>query len=291
MSRELELDGVAGQNAPLAELAVEDAAVARPASRAFVWDWPSFVRCGKAFAGAVLSVFVLGVMVGALVPGLPSRVLNAIQSVVLWPSDYFAQLIPLYLLILLANMKASFLTALLGPASVWVNARLNAARSEEREWGGGPPGLVTRLACGVAAATVRAGRAVFPEIGDQRREFAARSSAGLAAVVPFLALWVNGAVLGLWLAEGLITDWLAGLAHVGCMLLPHGPVEFTAIILSAAIGLRLARQLVPVRPQDDSHWQAGHAKQCLTSDSLAQSLGLLVGLLAIAAALELLAWV
>jgi uncharacterized membrane protein SpoIIM required for sporulation len=287
MPSDIDVEGAVGAKAPAPRAPVADRQGVLPVERAFLWDWPTFSRCGRAFLLSTVVVFVVGVAVGALVPGLPTRVLNVIQSIVLWPSDYFSQLIPIYLLILLGNMKAALLTALLGPFSVWLNAKLNSGHPEDVPTGSSPMRRIDRLAEGVAAATIRAGRLVFPEIGDDSREFAARSSAGLAAVVPFLALWMNGAVLGLWLAEGLLGGWGAGLARVGAMLLPHGPVEFVGIILSAVIGLKLARELVPMLPQHDSEWQCSHARRWLTSDALAQSLGLLVGLLAIAAALEI----
>jgi len=287
MSRELDFERAAGPNAPGGEALVDEALPAPTAVGAFLWDWPTFTRCARAFAIATVVLFVMAVTAGALAPGLPTRVLNVIQSIVLWPSDYFSQLVPIYLLILLGNIKAAFLTALLGPASVWLNARLNIRQQRNAGSGAGKMRLADRLACAVANATIRAGRFVFPEIGDDSRDFAARSSAGLAAVVPFLALWMNAAVLGLWLAEGLLQGWGVGLARVGAALLPHGPLEFVALILSAAIGLQLARHLVPTLPQHDSEWQARHACCWLTSNALAQSLGLLVGLLAIAAALEI----
>ncbi len=291
MPTDLDLEGVVGAEASAAERVIAGGQAAPAAARAFLWDWPTFARCARAFGLATVAVFVIGVAAGAMAPGLPTRVLNVIQSIVLWPSEYFTQLIPIYLLILLGNMKAAFLTSLLGPASVWLNAKLNTRSQESVPTETSPPRLVDRLAAGVAAATIRAGRLVFPEIGDESREFAARSSAGLAAVVPFLALWMNGGVLGLWLAEGLLGGWGAGLARVGASLLPHGPVEFVALILSAVIGLKLARELVPLLPQHDSGWQLGHVRHWLTSNALAQSLGLLIGLLAIAAALEIVSFV
>jgi uncharacterized membrane protein SpoIIM required for sporulation len=287
MSPEIDLEGAVGGDAPGSDRLVDRASPALPVAGAFLWDWPTFARCLRAFVLGTLVVFVLAVSVGALAPGLPTRVLDVIQLIVLWPSDYFAQLVPIYLLILLGNTKAAFLTALLGPASVWLNARLNIRRAKHSGHPAGQPRLIEWVAHGVAQATIRAGRLVFPQIGDESREFAARSSAGLAAVVPFLALWMNAAVLGLWLAEGLLSGWGVGLAHVGAALLPHGPVEFVALILSAAVGVKLAHHLVPALPQHDSEWQARHVRQWLTSDVLAQSLGLLVGLLAIAAALEI----
>lgn len=287
MPTDIDLEAAVGTQAPGAREPIGEGQAALPVERAFLWDWPTFARCGRAFFLSTVVVFVVGVAVGALVPGLPTRVLNVIQAIVLWPSDCFSQLIPIYLLILLGNIKAAFLTALLGPASVWLNAKLNSRHSRTPATESSPPRWTDRLAEGVAAATIRAGRLAFPEIGDDSREFAARSSAGLAAVVPFLALWMNGAVLGLWLAEGLLGGWGAGLAHVGAMLLPHGPVEFVALILSSVIGLNLARELVPMLPQHDSQWQCGEARRWLTSNALAQSLGLLVGILAIAAALEI----
>jgi uncharacterized membrane protein SpoIIM required for sporulation len=285
MSRELDLKAGVAQKAQ----AIEPVAEGGPAAHTFLWDWPTSARCGRAFLAAALVVFVVGVVVGAFAPGFPARILEAIQTVVLWPSEYFSQLVPIYLLILLANVKAAFLTALLGPVSVWVNAKLNSRHRRRGSRAAGSVRLPDRIACAVAAATVRAGRAVFPEIGDETREFAARSSAGLAVCVPFLALWMNGAVLGLWLAEGLLGGWGEGLVHVGAALLPHAPVEFTALILSAATGLTLARHLVPTERDHDSEWQARNVPRWLTSNTLAQSLGLLVGLLAIAAALELVA--
>ena len=287
MSRELDFEGAVGPNAAGGQARADDVAPAPAATGAFLWDWPTFARCGGAFALATVVLFVIAVTIGALAPGLPTHVLNVIQSIVLWPSDCFSQLIPIYLLILLGNIKAAFLTALLGPASVWLNARLNMRQQKNAGSEAGKMKLADRLACRVANATIRAGRFVFPEIGDDSRDFAARSSAGLAAVVPFLALSMNAAVLGLWLAEGLLQGWGGGLARVGAALLPHGPLEFVALVLSATIGLQLARHLVPTLPQHDSEWQARHARCWLTSNVLAQSLGLLVGLLAIAAALEI----
>lgn len=287
MPTDIDLEGAVGGNRSPAEGLIGSGQAVPLAVPGLLWDWPTFARCGRAFILATVALFIAGVVVGALVPGLPTRMLNVIQSIVLWPSEYFTQLIPIYLLILLGNMKAAFMTALLGPGSVWVNAKLNCRSRGHGVAQSGPSRLVDRLAGAVAAATIRAGRLVFREIGDERREFAARSSAGLAAVVPFLALWMNGAVMGLWLAEGLLRGWAAGLAHVAATLLPHGPVEFVALISSAVIGLRLARELVPVLPQHDSEWQLRHVRRWLTSDALAQSLGLLVGVLAIAAALEI----
>jgi uncharacterized membrane protein SpoIIM required for sporulation len=283
MPSNIDLEGAVGRQSVAGEKLIDGDPIAVP--HGLLWDWPTFARCGRAFLTATVVVFLLSVAVGAMVPGLPTRMLNVIQSIVLWPSDYFSQLIPIYLLILLGNMKAALLMALLGPISVWLNARLNTRRRAEA--GHSPPRLVDRLAHAVAAATIRAGRCVFAEIGDDNQEFAARSSAGLAAVVPFLALWINGAVLGLWLAEGLLGGWGAGLVRVAEMLLPHGPLEFVALISSAVIGLRLAQELVPTTEQHDSRWQASHAERWLKSDALAQTLGLLIGLLAIAAALEI----
>jgi uncharacterized membrane protein SpoIIM required for sporulation len=94
-------------------------------------------------------------------------------------------------------------------------------------------------------------------------------------------------VLGLWMAEGLLTGWMSGLGQVGLHLLPHAPVELPALLLACAVGLRLAESLIPRHPDHGAAWQRAEAKRLLTSDRTAQSLGLIVGLLAIAAALEL----
>jgi len=254
---------------------------------AFAWDWPSFARCAKAFCLATLAVFVLGVGLGAYLPALPGRVLGLLEAINLWPTAYLTHLVPIFLFILLANLKSAFIAALLGPASVWVNARLNARSGRPS----GPRPWAFRLVEGgtylLAALVIRAGRLVFAGIGDERREFAARTSAGLGALVPSMALGVNALALGLWMAEALLQGWLPGLGRMGLLLLPHGLVELPTFVLASAVGLHIARRLVPERPEHDSAWQCAEAKRLLTSDQVAQSLGLIVGLLAIAAALEL----
>jgi len=272
-----EVDGV------VAEAAAE--VVERtPSQSAFAWDWWSIGRCVRALAVATVATFLLAVAVGALAPGLPGRVLALIDKVAFWPTAYLSHVLAFFLFILINNIRAALTAAALGPLSVWVNGRINARHQVDAD---AKLSLVDRAAGAIARGLVALGRRIFPELGDPNRDFAVQTSAALAAVVPFLALGVNGAVLGIWLAEGLLTGWVEGLAKASTVLLPHGPVEFPALILSAAIGLVLARELLPTASRHDSTWQADRAKKLLFSDRMAQSLALIVGLLAIAAALEI----
>jgi Stage II sporulation protein M len=280
MSTNDSLQPIPLQDVPLA------AVDARLRHGTFCWDWLALGRCARALFVVTVVSFVLGVGGGALMPGLPTGLLSALQRLAFWPSDYVSGLVPVYLLILLGNMRAAFIMGLLGPLSVWANAALNerdraAGRHAERL------SLPQRVAVALGSACVAAGRRIFPALGDDTREFAARSSAGLAAVVPFLALGLNAAAAGLWLADGLLSGWTHGLAEALCGLLPHGPLEFTALLLAAAAGLNGAEALVPRAEAHDSSWQRRVAREWLTSDRVAQSLGLLIGLIAISAALEL----
>lgn len=231
--------------------------------------------------------FVLAVVLGAIAPGLPAGVLAAVTSITFWPGEYLSGLVPFYLVILLGNMKSAFLMALLGPLSVWINGGLNAREAAANGAVPNSRSLGHRAARVLASACIRLGTRVFPELGDETQEFTARSSAGLAAILPFLALGLNGLVAGLWLANGLLTGWTAGLVHAFRQFLPHGPVEFTALLLAAAAGLNGAWALLPRSPDQDAVWQKRAARAWLTSDRTAQSLGLLIGLIAIAAALEM----
>jgi len=232
-------------------------------------------------------VFALAVVLGVIVPGLPAGVLAAVTSISLWPGEYLSGLVPLYLVILLGNLKSAFIMALLGPVSVWINAALNAREAIRQAPTPTGRSLGHRAAHLLASACIRLGRRVFPELGDETQEFGARSSAGLAAVLPFLALGLNGLVAGLWLADGLLSGWTAGLLHASGQLLPHGPVEITALLLAAAAGLNGAGALLPRSRDQDAVWQKRAARAWLMSDRTAQSLGLLTGLIAIAAALEM----
>ncbi len=249
----------------------------------FAWNGAAFVRCARAFGLIIVAAFMLAVIAGALLPDFPGNLLAALQSITLWPGGFLSRLIPLYFVIVLGNLRAAFLMALVGPLSAWVNAGLNARQPAVA----GPPGWGARAATAVAAACVRAGRRVFPEVADERRDFAARASAGFAAAVPFLALGMNGLVVGLWLADGLLAGWGQGLLRASTALLPHAPVEFTALLLSAAAGLNGARCVVPERADDDCEWQGRAARAWLTSPRTVRSLGLVAGLIAIAAALEM----
>jgi uncharacterized membrane protein SpoIIM required for sporulation len=249
----------------------------------FAWSWAAFVRCARAFGLTIVVAFVLAVIAGALLPGFPGNLLAALQSITLWPGGFLSRLIPLYFVIVLGNLRAALLMALVGPLSAWINAGLNVRQRPVA----GPPGWGARAASAVAAACIRAGRRVFPEVADERRDFAARASAGFAAALPFLALGMNGLVVGLWLADGLLAGWGQGLLRGAAALLPHAPVEFTALLLSAAAGLNGARCVVPGRPEDDCEWQGRAARAWLTSHRTVRSLGLVAGLIAIAAALEM----
>ncbi|MBM3474410.1 MAG: hypothetical protein FJX75_14195 [Armatimonadetes bacterium] len=257
----------------------------------FVWDWRSFARCARAFVATTLVVFVVGVTIGALAPWLPSRVLGVLAAINLWPTAYLSHLVPIFFFILLSNIKSALIAALLGPAGAWANSRANVGRRPHGSSRRGPASVVDRVTLALAGVVLRGGRCVFPELGDESHDLAARSSAALAAVVPFLTLAMNGIVLGLWMAEALLKGWVGGLASMGRLLLPHAPVELPALVLASAIGLRLARRLVPRRPAHDAAWQCVEVKRLITLDPVAQSLALIVGLLAIAAALELYALV
>ena len=256
-----------------------------------VWDWRSFARCARAFVLTTVVVFVLAVTVGALAPWLPSRVLGVLTAINLWPSEYLSHLVLIFLFILLSNIKSALIAALLGPAGAWANSRANVGGRTRGPWRMRRAGVVDRMTLALARVVLRGGRCVFPEIGDESQDLAARSSAALAAIVPFLALGINALVLGLWMAEALLKGWVGGLAEMGRLLLPHAPVEIPALLLASAVGLRLAERLVPRRPAHDPEWQCGEAKRLVRSDPVAQSLGVIVGLLAIAAALELYALV
>ncbi len=253
----------------------------------FLWDAASCARCARAFLATVLVVFVVSVAAGAYLPGLPTRLLGVLQAVNLWPSAYLSHLVPLFFLILLSNIKSALIAATLGPLGTWALARANAGYPSVRGSAYRPRRLVDRAALAVARGVLRLGRRVFPELGGERRDLAARTGAALAALVPFLALGVNALALGLWMAEALLAGWLDGLGRMALLLLPHAPVELPAFVLASAVGLRLAECLVPTRAGHDAAWQRAEARRLLTSDRLAQSLGLIVGLLAIAAALEL----
>ncbi|MBM3498763.1 MAG: stage II sporulation protein M [Armatimonadetes bacterium] len=257
------------------------------AASPFLWDVPSVVRCARAFVGATVVIFVLGVAVGALLPGLPSRLLGALETINLWPAAYLSHLAPIFVFILLSNTKSALIAALLGPLGAWVNARANVGYPSAREGEGRPAGPLDRLTLALARAILRAGGRVVPGLADPRQDLAARTGAALAAVVPFLALGMNALVLGLWMAEALLEGWVTGLARMGLLLLPHAPVELPALVLAAAVGLRLAERLTPRQPGHDAAWQRAEARRQVTADRVAQSLGLIVGLLAIAAALEL----
>lgn len=272
-----EVDGVVAEAA-----GAEVVERTRPQS-AFAWDWWSIGRCVRALAVATVAAFLVAVAVGALAPGLPGRVLAFIDKVAFWPTAYLSHVLAFFLFILINNIRAALTAAALGPLSVWVNGRINARHQvvDDAELS-----LIDRAAGAMARGLVAVGQRIFPELGDLNHDFAVRTSAALAAVVPFLALGVNGAVLGIWLAEGLLTGWVEGLAKASAILLPHGPLEFPALILSAAVGLALARELLPTASHHDSTWQADRAKKLLFSDRMAQSLALIVGLLAVAAALE-----
>jgi hypothetical protein len=265
----------------------ELSALERPESGPFVWDGPSVYRCARAFLGTAALVFVSGVAIGAYAPGLPTRVLGLIEAVNLWPSAYLSHLVPIFFFILLSNIKSAMIAGLLGPLGAWVSARANAGPHSPAR----PRSRLARLAeavtCLLARGVIWAGRRVHPKLADERQDFAARTGAALAALVPFMALGLNGLVLGLWMAEALLQGWLMGLGRMGLLLLPHAPVELPAFVLASAVGLQLASKLVPQRPEHDAAWQQAKAKRLITSDRVAQSLGLVVGLLAIAAALEL----
>jgi hypothetical protein len=256
-------------------------------ARAFVWDWRSFARCVRAFAATTLVVFVLGVTIGAIAPWLPSRVLGVLAAINLWPTAYLSHLVPIFLFILLSNIKSALIAALLGSAGAWANSRANVGRRAHGSGRVRPASVIDRMTLALAGAVMRGGRCVFRGIGDESQDLAARSSAALAALVPFVALAMNGIVLGLWMAEALLKGWVGGLVAMGRLLLPHAPVELPALVLASAIGVRLAERLVPRRPGHDAAWQCGEVRRLVTSDRVAQSLGLIVGLLAIAAALEL----
>jgi uncharacterized membrane protein SpoIIM required for sporulation len=253
--------------------------------RTFAWDVPCLVRCARALALAAVATFLLGVTVGAVWPGLTERALDLLTGLSLWPAAFLSHLVPIFLFILLNNIKAALVASLLGPLSVWANARLNEGSRTE------PMGrsLACRAANAVGRGMVALGRRVFPALGDAALDFPARVSAALAAFTPLLVVGLNGAVLGLWLAQGLLSRWTYGLGEVGRQLLPHAPVEFSAFLLAAAVGLRLARELVPQTAAQDAAWQAREARRLVTTDAVAQSLGVVVALLAIAAALELVA--
>jgi len=270
-------------DAKIHELQVADPSATGP----FVWDWPSLARCAKAFVGTTLAVFVLAVAVGAYLPGLPSRVLNALTAINFWPTAYLNHLVPIFFFILLANTKSALIAALLGPLGAWVTARANACQPSCDSPRCRPCGWVDRATLALARLVVRGGRRVFPEVGDEQRELGARTGAALAALVPFMALGMNALALGLWMAEALLSGWLPGLAKMGLLLLPHAPVELPALVLASCVGLRLAQGLVPRHRAHDSAWQRAEARRLITSDRVAQSLGIIVGLLAIAAALEL----
>lgn len=254
----------------------------------FIWDWALFLRCARTFVTTTVVVFVLGVAVGAYAPGVPSSVLRILETINLWPTAYLSHLVPMFFFILLGNIKSVLIAAVLGTLGAWANARANTRRGVHHASSCQRLTAVDRSTLTLARLVLRGGRRVFPELGDERCDFAARIGAALASLVPLLAIGVNGLVLGLWMAEALLSDWWAGVAQVGILLLPHAPLEVPVFLLASAAGLRLAEGLVPRDPiRHDTEWQCLQARRLLTAEPLAQSLGLIIGLLAIAAALEL----
>ena len=104
---------------------------------------------------------------------------------------------------------------------------------------------------------------------------------GLILILPFLGLVVNGGLVGIVSAlvsiEGSMS--LFGFYVVG--ILPHGLFEIPAIILSAAIGLKVSKEILSP-PNNESR---GHRLKKNYMAAL-QSLPVIVILLAIAAFLE-----
>ena len=253
-----------------------------------LWSRQTLLTAIRIFGAATLLSFLVGTGVGAFVPGFETHIWRAISSICFFPSEWLAELLPSYFVILLNNMRASLITVALGGLGALVLARLNG-RAAQRATAAAPgraAQVLERTATAVAAACIWAGSLVFPHLRDARREFAVRTSAGLAAVVPALSLLGNGALLGLYLALGLLGGWTHGLLSSGQDLFPHGFLEFPAILLSGAIGLNIALRLIPRSPEHGCSWQERLARTCLTSDAFATSYGIILCLIAVAAALE-----
>ena len=250
----------------------------------FAWDWLCVRRMSVTLVVVTVVTFVLAVALGALAPGLPSHLLRLIEKVQLWPTTWLTGVWAMFFIILLNNMRAAFIGALIGPGSVWLNARLNSEHPDLED--DVRPSAGERVASAIARALIGVGRRAFPALADDDLDFAARASAALAAVVPYMAVGANATMLGVWLADGLLRGWVGGFAERCMDLLPHGPVEFPALVLSTAMGLWLASHLVPRRLGENSDWQAGEVKRLLKSNRVAQSLAAIIALLLIAAALE-----
>ena len=253
-----------------------------------LWSPQTILTAVRVFALATILAFVVGTTVGVCVPGFEARVWQVISNICFLPTDWLAQLLPSYFVILLNNMRASLISVALGGLGALVLARLNGrAKPSTAE---GPPGALTRAlergSGAVAAVCIWAGSLVFPHLRDARREFPVRSAAGLAAIVPTISLFGNGTLLGLYLALGLLGGWTHGLLTSGEDLFPHGFLEFPAILLSGALGLGIARRLIPSLPEHGCSWQERLARACLTSDAFAKSYGIILCLIAVAAALE-----
>ena len=128
------------------------------AARPFAWDWPSIVRMAKTLVVVTVVTFVLSVAAATLVPGLPTRLLALIEKVQFWPTTWLTGLWAVFFLILLNNIRAAFTGALIGPASVWLNSRLNTKHEASPDVPGSSIG--ERIAITMATALTNVGRRI-----------------------------------------------------------------------------------------------------------------------------------
>lgn len=104
--------------------------------------------------------------------------------------------------------------------------------------------------------------------------------------LPALVMIVNGWILGFFFADAALEASLDGTITFLKLVLPHGIIEFPAIVASAAMGFSLADDLLPFIRRDNTQETKEKAVEIIGSADRLQVLLVLLGLLAIAAYFE-----
>lgn len=234
----------------------------------------------RIFGGAAAVAFVGIVVLIAVAPNLGTSFVAALQRIYFAPGDLVRKYINALFAIILGNCLAAGASSSLGAVGAGVLARVQqSSDATARDYGalGRVSYVLMDLLCRLSAALI-------PPLG-RVADFSARTAAAVAALAPRLSLVCSGSVLGIYLGAELATGWVAGLWATIGDLAGHAVFELPAAWMAAAIGITASERFVRAAQRGPSALR-GAAREFLTSAPYVRAIGLVVGLILVAAAIE-----
>ncbi len=258
-----------------------EAAQARAEANSRVLSIQAVVLAARMFCSAAVGGFLITTGIGAISPSWGLAIAHAMQRLYLAPGHLLAEYLSTQVTITLANSLAALGASVLGVCGALLLARIQLVdAATDRSYGalGRASYVIVSWLCNAAcrfAPTLRAARQMDTQI-----------PAAVAVLVPRLSMATAGCMVGVYLAGALLTGWTARLVSTAVGLLPHGVCEVPAMIVSAALGIRMSERLVAAAPGGLEHLRDS-ARELLGSPRLGRALALVLAAIVIGAAIEI----